>query len=351
MHVKHNAPLSEYTSLRVGGKADKLIVLEPEEHLENVLTELGNTSAVWVLGYGTNCLISNEGLRGTVVINQAGGIERTSDDTIRVDSGVSWDSLVVAAIEAGLWGMEFTSGIPGGVGAAVAGDIAAYGQKVADTFVEARVQDTTSGEITTWKPQDLRFGYRTSSLQEQQNRDKIVLSATFKLSKEPTGELEYASALKVAEELSLMPDTLTNRRKIILETRARAGSILYDTTIGPWTAGSFFKNPLVNEDQVQAIIKHDESGISREQLLRQNQIHGGDHVRVSAAHVLLAAGFERGQSWGKVRLHPDHILKIENTGGATAQQIYDVVQEIITTVREKLSINLEPEVKIIGNFT
>ena len=88
----------------------------------------------------------------------------------------------------------------------------------------------------------------------------------------------------------------------------------------------------------------------REQLLRQNQIHGGSSVRVSAAHVLLAAGFRRGQTWKNVRLHPDHILKIENIGQASAQEIYQVVQEIIGTVKDRLGIDLEPEVRFLGQF-
>ena len=107
---------------------------------------------------------------------------------------------------------------------------------------------------------------------------------------------------------------------------------------------------MVDNNQVDAIIAHDESGISRQQLLRQNQIHGGSSVRVSAAHVLLAAGFRRGQSWGKVGLHPDHILKIANLGGASAQEIYDVIQMIIQTVQKKLGITLEPEVRFLGDF-
>jgi UDP-N-acetylmuramate dehydrogenase len=178
----------------------------------------------------------------------------------------------------------------------------------------------------------------------------VVLDAAFRLAPRPAGELQYDSALKVASEINVKPDTLENRRAIIMETRRRAGSLLKDTRQGPWTAGSFFKNPLVDESQVDAIISHDETGISREQLLRQNAIHGGDKTRVSAAHVLLAAGFKRGQTWGQVRLHPDHILKIENIGGATASDIYDVVQEILVTVKEKLGIELEPEVRMLGDF-
>jgi UDP-N-acetylmuramate dehydrogenase len=79
-------------------------------------------------------------------------------------------------------------------------------------------------------------------------------------------------------------------------------------------------------------------------------VHGGAQKRVSAAHVLLAAGFQRGQTWGPVRLHPDHILKLENTGGATAQQIYNVAMEIVNTVKNKLAVDLVPEVRFLGSF-
>jgi UDP-N-acetylmuramate dehydrogenase len=135
-----------------------------------------------------------------------------------------------------------------------------------------------------------------------------------------------------------------------MEARRRAGSLLLAPGIGHFTAGSFFKNPLVDESQVKSILSHEESAISREQLLRQNVIHGGSQTRVSAAHVLLAAGYKRGQTWGEVRLHPDHILKVENVGNATASQIYDVVMDIIFTVKNKLDITLEPEVRFLGEF-
>jgi len=150
--------------------------------------------------------------------------------------------------------------------------------------------------------------------------------------------------------MGLEPDSLANRRKIILQTRRRAGSLLQDTTVGPWTAGSFFKNPMVGEAEIRKIIDHEETNTTREMLLRQNVIHGGSRARVSAAHVLLAAGFHRGQTWDQVRLHPDHILKIENLGKAAASDIYKVVQLIISTVKEKLGIDLEPEVRFIGEF-
>ncbi len=301
---------------------------------------------IWVFGSGTNSLISDEGLPGTVVINNSGKI-KVVDDEITVDSGVNWDDLVQFAISRDLYGMELMSGIPGGVGAAIVGNIAAYGQKIADTFVKSDVFNTKTGDIKTLTKEDLQFDYRTSSLASKKH-DLVIVDATFKLSKTPTTQLEYDSALNVAKDLKLVPHSLKDRREIIMETRERAGSLLNKNAHA--TAGSFFKNPMVNQEQVDSILKYEEAGVSKKQLLRQNKIHGGNSVRVSAAHVLLAAGFKRGQTWGNVRLHPDHILKIENTGKATASEIHDVVHFIKGAVKSRLGIDLEPEVRFIGEF-
>lgn len=348
MKVKKAAVLANHTSLRVGGPAETLIILESGDKLADVLGQC--QQPIWVFGSGSNSLVSDKGLPGTVVLNDVGSIEQISPTKLRADSGVNWDALVQKAIELGLFGLEFTSGVPGTVGAAVVGNIAAYGHSVANRLVEATILDTANGSIAKWDNAAFEFSYRSSALIKTENKNLVVLDATFEFSTTATDSLAYDSALKVGQEIGLQADSLANRRAIILETRKRAGSLLVDSKSGPWTAGSFFKNPLVNEDQVQAIIAHEETGVSREQLLHQNKIHGGSSVRVSAAHVLLAAGFHRGQTWGNVRLHADHILKVENCGGATAQEIYDVIQHILKTVRQKLNIELEPEVRFLGEF-
>lgn len=343
---KHkNIPLANFTSLRVGGPAKELIELEDNDDLLEIVKSI--SGELWIFGGGTNSLISDEGLPGTVIINNSSYI-RLKDDVLTADSGANWDEVVRFAIKHELYGLELMSGIPGSTGAAIVGNIAAYGQKIADTFVSADVYDKQTKTTKTLKPEDMKFDYRTSSLANGKH-DYIILSASFELSKSPITQLEYESALNVAAELKLVPHSLKDRRAIIMETRKRAGSLL--TKGSNATAGSFFKNPVVNEEQVDSILEFDESGISKEKLLRQNKLHSGDSVRVSAAHVLLAAGFKRGQTWGNVRLHPDHILKIENTGKATASEIHDVVHFITGTVKSRLNIKLEPEVRFIGKFS
>ncbi len=347
MKTYKNQPLARYTSLKVGGPAETLLVLEEKDHLLDTLKNL--SEKVWLLGSGTNTLISDEGLSGTVVINQHGDITK-HDDTLTVDSGVEWDTFVSYSIAQNLFGLEFMSGIPGTVGGAVVGNIAAYGQKVADTLIDITVYDQKKQALQTISAKDLDLEYRSSNLQKAKSKHLFVICARFKLSKSPLQQLEYESALKTAARLRIVPHSLEDRRAVIMETRKRAGSLLKQAGSEYATAGSFFRNPIVNEDQVEAILSFEEAGVSKQQLLRQNQLHSGESIRVSAAHVLLAAGFKRGQKWGNVRLHPDHILKIENIGGATAQDIYDVVEFIMATVRSKLGIKLTPEVQFLGKF-
>jgi UDP-N-acetylmuramate dehydrogenase len=178
----------------------------------------------------------------------------------------------------------------------------------------------------------------------------IVTSAVFGLSPHETTKLEYESATRIADEHGIDYTTLQGKRETIMLAREKAGSLL-DKAHPQKTAGSFFKNPIVTVEQAERIMQYEEFGVSTKQISRQNAIHGGSTTRVSAAHVLLAAGFKRGQTWGPVRIHPDHILKIENTGGASSQQIYDVALEIVQTVKSKLGIDIEPEVRFMGDFS
>jgi len=350
MKTFSNEPLNKYTAFGVGGPAKTLVTVDSADDFLKTIEGVKNDEPLTILGYGTNCVVSDRGLDGIVLMMCSGPRPTLQDDYLVADAATSWDDLVVFAGSNNLWGVELMSGIPGNVGAALVGNIAAYGQAVSDTFAWAEVWDKQTAKKRRLDKADIELGYRQSSLQTSQS-NLVVLKVAFKLAKEPTVDLEYASAVRVAQELGEDQKTLPGRRAIILETRKRAGSI-YDESDPKRerTAGSFFKNPVVDEQAATELAKYDETGKSLEELLAQNRVHGGDQYRMSAALVLLAAGFSRGQSWGAVKLHDKHVLKIQNTGDATAQQIYDVVREIVSTVESKLNIHLEAEVKFVGEF-
>lgn len=344
-------PLKTLTSFGCGGPAESLYHISSVSELQGLLaTDLPKPH--WLLGYGTNVLVSDYGLEGTVLVMRGGQTE-LDDETglLIVDAGTWWDDAVDYAVRHGLWGVELMSGIPGNAGAAVAGNIAAYGQAVADTLAWVDVYDSSDSRTKRLRADELKLTYRGSAFQGGELEGLIILRAAFLLATEPTTELVYRSALDVAEELGLDSGSLQSRRRIILETRGRVGS-LYDSEVNAEykSAGSFFKNPLVTPEQADYVAGFDESGRTRQQLAEQNRIHGGDPSRVSAALVLLAVGFERGQEFGSVRLHPKHVLKLENTGEATAQDVYDTARHIIQTVYNKLGITLEPEVRFLGRF-
>lgn len=350
MNRQLSAPLAPYTSLAVGGPAEKLYICSTTEELLNVL-DAARGEQLWLLGHGANVLVSDKGLPGVTIMLRTNEISRDGD-TLTAEAGVWWDDLVRFAITERLWGLELMSAIPGGVGAAVVGNIAAYGQAVADTLAWVEVYDRTNGEVRRLTADELGLTYRYSLFQTEALAELVILKAAFALSPQPTSELAYQSALDVAYANDFDLESLEGRRETIIKTREAAGSLwdYHSPDTQMHTAGSFFRNPMVDTETAEKLMAHDETGKSTELLKQMNKVHGGDQKRVSAAHVLLAAGFQRGQAWGPVRLHPDHILKIENTGGATAQQIYDVAQEIIQTVKTKLDIDLNPEVRFLGEF-
>lgn len=347
-----NTSLAPLTSLAVGGPAEQLYTCTSTEELQTVLAKTPGEHP-WVLGYGANVLISDAGLPGTTVLIRNTNISRQNDtNLVVVDAGVWWDDLVQFAIREDLWGLELMSGIPGGVGAAIVGNIAAYGQAVADTVQWVEVLDVKTNQVQQLPADQLGLSYRFSSFHTEQFKDLIIVRAAFALTSQPAKEVVYQTALDVAAEFGHDLSTLAGCRETILKTRERAGSLWdYRTPDAHLhTAGSFFRNPTVDTETAEKLMSYDETGRSLELLKKMNQVHGGEQKRVSAAHVLLAAGFQRGQTWGAVRLHPDHILKIENTGGATAQDIYSVAMEIVHTVKSRLNIDLSPEVRFLGEF-
>ena len=345
MKLLKQQPLAHYTSLNVGGNAELLIL--PDSYDECFSLLLDHPESI-VLGYGCNVVISDAGLPGTTIMMRRGEI-KIENTVVIADAGVWWDDLVKSCIEYNLWGMELASGIPSSVGGAISGNIAAYGHQVSDTLSWVEVLDRHSKKIYRIPASDIQMEYRSSMFQDMPNL--VILRAGFELSRERKQVLAYDSALAIGDELGLDYNSLPSVREIILETRRRAGSIYsFDTPNVDHSAGSFFKNPLVSTEQATELAKFDETGKTLERIENQNQIHGGDSHRASAAHVLLASGFKRGQSWDHVQLHDRHVLKIVTHPGATASEVYDVAQEIISTARSKTGIALEPEPKFIGEF-
>ena len=347
-HILQNVKLSPLTNFNVGGPAQTYLKIKSSQDFKTQLKKQA-LKPLYCLGAGSNVLISDSGLPGLTLHFEGGKIDyEPSSSLVIADAGVIWDELVLFSLKHKLWGIELMSGIPGTVGGAVAININAYGQALSDCLSWVEVYYPETNKVIKVNSEPGMWGYKQSPF----SRDKaVILKAGLQLSRQKREQLAYAKALDYAQKHGLNPQTLPGRRQIILGARSEAGALLDDTPEGSAkTCGSFFRNPLIKADQVARIIAYEETNIKQAELLKMNRLHGGDAQRVSAAHVLLAAGFKRGQTFGKVRLHPRHVLKIENHLDAKAGEIYEVGRIIQTTVKIKLGIDLEFEVVALGDF-
>ena len=336
--------LAELTAFGVGGQVARFGRASDSQQLLAYL-QTDPPAPVRLLGQGTNLLVADGLLPGTV-INVSSPHYSIIGPVVWAEAGLNWDRLVAMTVSRGLWGLELLSGIPGTVGAAAVINVNAYGQSLADNLIGIEVYDsgTRQPRVLPIKRDD--WGYKRSPV-----RGQFVTRVGWRLSRQPTTKLLYPSALDYAKQKRLKPTSLDSRRRIILAVRDQAGSLYTpDGLDQAQTCGSYFKNPVVARRQLKTLFEADESGQGRRALRRMNRLQGGQTTRVSAALVLLAAGFRRGQTFGRVRLHPDHVLKLENYQQASATEIYQVGVEIQSVVKDKLGILLEPEIAFWGNF-
>ena len=347
--IQKQVVLAPYTSFGLGGPAEHFVEVHSSDEL---ITVLKRTTAqpIWLLGYGSNTLISDKGLPGLTVVLHGGAMEFTENRVV-ADAGVWWDSIVQAAIDRNLWGVEFLSYIPGSLGAALYINITAYGQSIGPRVEWVDIWNPSTLQVERMDTAVLLWDYKQSVFQQPTYQQAVILRACLILSNRQTDELLYQKAVDVASELHLDMHSLQDRRKIIYEARLQAGSIWDPSSHEHRTVGSFFRNPLVDPATAERIIAYDESGKTALEIKKMNQVHGGSAQRVSAAHVMLAAGFKRGQRWGQVKLNDQNLLKIEALEGATAQDVYTLMRHIQDTCLASIGVKLEPEARILGSFT
>ena len=271
---------------------------------------------------------------------------------VKVPATFSFDRLVNIACEEGISGVEMLSGIPGTVGAAVVQNIAAYGQKISDVFFSARAFDIATGAILNVNADDLQFSYRSSVLKPR-NRytpDKILLDVALKCgSPEKLQEIQHEEILAMHREYGRQLDNLVDRRTTVLQVRERKGMVVGGANWLP-TAGSYFLSPVLPREVALDLAKRIRGHNFASSFLSWYQ-PDTTTTRFPAALVMRASGFMNGDSWGNVGLSPYHILSICTYPGATGSDVVALSDIIRAQVTERLGIVLEPEVRLLGDFT
>ncbi len=286
--LKEREPMSRHTTFRVGGAAD-IFVCPEYENLPDVIRLCRRyEEPYYIIGNGSNLLVGDKGIRG-VVIGMARITPRieVSGTRIRVGAGMLLSTTAACAAENSLSGMEFAAGIPGSVGGAVVMNAGAYGGEIKDIIEEVTVLDR-EGRSARLMAQDLDFGYRRSGIAEQ---GMLVTEAVFRLSH---GEKEAIRGMmrRLAQERTL---------KQPLEYPS---------------AGSTFKRP----------------------------------PGFFAGKLIMDAGL-RGYRVGGAQVSEKHCGFVINREDATADDIRRLMREVAQKVEEMSGVRLEPEVKMIGEFS
>ncbi|AQT78569.1 UDP-N-acetylenolpyruvoylglucosamine reductase [Mycolicibacterium litorale] len=341
--VAEYVPLAPLTTLRVGPVARRVITCTTTEQIVAVVRALDRAPAgpVLILAGGSNVVIADD-LTDLTVVRLANATVDIDGSRLRADAGAVWDEVVIAAVAAGLGGLECLSGIPGSAGATPVQNVGAYGVEVADVLTRVRLLDRRDSQVRWVAAAELGFSYRHSVLKNAS--DAVVLEVEFALDgtgrSAPLRYAELTAALGVAPGGRGDPAQV---RETVLALRARKGMVLDAGDPDTWSVGSFFTNPVVSAEQFEALAARVEGPVPH--------YPADDGVKLAAGWLVEHAGFGRGYpevDGAPARLSTKHALALTNRGGATTADVLALARTVRDGVSAAFGITLVPEPVLVG---
>lgn len=307
---------------------DQLRRLRDDGHLES--------DSLLILGGGSNVLFTGD-YDGLVLKNDLKGMEILAEDAesilLRVRAGEVWHQLVLHCVERGWGGIENLSLIPGQVGAAPMQNIGAYGVELRDVFHSLRAFELDSGEVREFSHSDCEFGYRESVFKKSLKGKFIILSIDIRLQKNPVLNTSYGAISQTLEDMGIQdPDIADLSRAVI---HIRSSKLPDPAELG--NAGSFFKNPVIPDNEFEQIKSaHPEV---------PSYPAGEGFTKVPAGWLIEQAGW-KGKRMGEVGMHARQALVLVNYGHASGNELWEHARRVQASVLEQFGIELSPEVNV-----
>lgn len=299
---------------------------------------------IFVLGGGSNLLVADGGFHGLVLKIGISGVDWQDESArmiVRAGAGEEWDRLVGSCVEKDLAGIECLSGIPGSVGGTPVQNVGAYGQEVSEVLVSVRAYDRRTDSIVELSREECQFTYRSSLFNTTARNRYIVLNVTYSLTKHGAPAIRYPDVRRLFEGKGDDP-TLADVREGVRGIRASKATLLVDGDPDCRSAGSFFKNPIISEDEFSRL----EAAIPSERVPRYPAAPG--KVKTAAAWLIERSGISKGFTLGPVGVSSKHTLALVNKGGATAEDLLRLAREIRSRVFDKFGVKLVPEPVFLG---
>jgi len=340
MHIQANYSLKPHNTFHIDVKTQYYIEINKQSDILTLRSDLTIASLPWrIIGDGSNILFIDD-LPGVTVRCTYDKIKIVKEDAenvwLSVGAGMKWHDLVTYTVERDWWGLENLALIPGTVGAAPVQNIGAYGAEARDTITRVQTLNVYDGQRIEYRNADCKFGYRTSIFKQEFVNRLLIHRVTFRLRKLKYGNpnlvydpLKEALADYKKEELTpkLIYDAVVDIRKKRLPDPKNHGN-----------AGSFFKNPIIDQEYYETLIK-DYPDMPNHRMLDGN-------YKIPAAWLIEQCDW-KGRSHGHAGVSSKHALVLVNLGGAKGHDIEELYQLVQGDVNHKFGIYLEPEVIIL----
>lgn len=322
MRVSTKVFCSELTTFHIGGPAKYYLEVKNLDELkEAVVFAQDKKLPILILGGGSNMLVSDQGFDGVVIHPRLFGFEIVGKQ-VRIAASENWDECARRIVEAGLWGIENLSFVPGAAAGLAIQNVGAYGAQASDVIEEVSVFDMLANEELRMTNEECNFGYRRSVFNTTQKGRYVVLSLTLKLSKNGQPNTSYG----------LKPGTLQEMRDQVIAVRKAKGQDPSEF----WSAGSFFKNPIVSEEQYA-------------KLPAGTPLYAGEGgVKVPAGYLLDKICNLKGLTVGGAKLSELQVINIINFNNATAEDVLSLFKKARDIVYEKTGIMLVNEPELVG---
>ncbi|KND35099.1 UDP-N-acetylmuramate dehydrogenase [Streptomyces stelliscabiei] len=348
MQELHDAPLAPLTTFRLGGPARRLITATTDDEVIAAVREADDTGTpLLLIGGGSNLVVGDQGFPGTALVIATKGYMLDAT-RLELAAGEVWTDAVARTVEAGLAGIECLAGIPGSAGATPIQNVGAYGQEVASTITEVVAYDRRTRETVTVPAAECAFSYRHSRFKDEPER-YVVLRVRFELEDAGglSGPVKYA---ETARSLGVEPGDrvpLARARETVLKLRAGKGMVLDPEDHDTWSAGSFFTNPILTDEEFAAFHARVRERLGQD-VTPPAYAAGDGHTKTSAAWLIDKAGFTKGYGTGPARISTKHTLALTNRGAATTEDLLALAREVVTGVRDAFGITLVNEPVTVG---
>ncbi|HMF53181.1 MAG TPA: UDP-N-acetylmuramate dehydrogenase [Edaphobacter sp.] len=346
IEIQQNTPLAPFTTLRIGGPARFFCEVRTEAGLPEALAFARERSLpIFVLGGGSNLLVSDAGFDGLVlrIALDSPILPSFNDDLVvyTVAAGVEWNRFVLSVCEQGISGVECLAGIPGTVGGTPVQNVGAYGQEVSETIASVRALDLETNRFVDLSNAECGFAYRRSLFNTTDRGRYIVTAVTFRFDFARKPRLTYADLTRHFGDTQPTPLEIYHA---VREIRHGKGMLIVEGEPDSRSAGSFFKNPIVDRgafDRIALTLNLAPDKIP-------NWPAEDNRIKLPAAWLLERAGFVKGYAMGNAGISSRHTLALINRGNASGDEIFTLRDAIQQKVKALFGVQLEQEPVQLG---